>query len=149
MEDKSNSRQKEASKVMMDFLDGVSGHSDKTIGVSFLEQAFLLLGSSPQVSKDVTERCAELVKLQRIHENTRARQRLEKWTTRIIVWYLIFVAMFLLAYSAIRFVWGVCVVSDVVIVTLLSSTTVTIIGLPLILLKGHFPNADNERTKND
>lgn len=121
-----------------------SSTASETCSSEFLDFALTLLKSSPAVTQDVTARCAELVKLQRIHENTQARNRLEKWTKSIIRWCLIFVAVLIVAYCIIRFFRATGILSDVILVTLLSTTTVTIIGLPLILLKGHFPDAKTE-----
>lgn len=113
-----------------------------------------LLGSVfNNLSKDVLDKCKELLQHQRMLEDTRARRRLEKWATRVISWYLIFVFIILtingIATSIMRYVCldkgidniGDCgFISDKIMIAILSTTTVNIIGLGLIVLKGHFQN---------
>lgn len=50
---------------------------------------------------DDNEKTSSLIvrytKLNRVHENTKARRRLEKWASKVIGWYLIIVLLVVLA----------------------------------------------------
>lgn len=84
----------------------------------------------------------ELIRLHRILENTRARRRLEKWSLRVISWYLLCVlCIIFLTYGDCS--WELIkplklVIEDNVMIAILTTTTANIIGLGLIVLRGHF-----------
>ena len=83
----------------------------------------------------------ELTHLHRIIENTKARKRLEKWSLRVIVAYLIVVLCIVLAsYISIPFLkpYFNIDIPNSIMITILSTATVNIIGLGLIVLRGHF-----------
>lgn len=86
-------------------------------------------------------KCKELTHLHRIIENTKARRRLEKWSLRVIAIYL-FVVLCIVLVSYISIpqlnVFFSIDIPDSVMITILSTTTVNIIGLGLIVLRGHF-----------
>lgn len=87
------------------------------------------------------EQCKQLTHLHRIVENTRARRRLEKWSLRVIAVYLLVVLGIVIAnyiYIPALMVHPVMEIPVPVMITILSTTTVNIIGLGLIVLKGHF-----------
>lgn len=90
----------------------------------------------------------ELVKLHRVIENTKARKRLETWSSRVIVIYLIIVLI--LVVSNYLYTGWFDVVMDIpenVMIAILTTTTVNIIGLGLIVLRGHF--LANEAIKDE
>ena len=100
---------------------------------------------STLLDSDTTEQnlayCNELIRLHRIVENTRARRRLEKWSLRVIATYLITVLCIVLCnyVSARHNLFGLCFdIPPTIMITILSTTTVNIIGLGLIVLRGHF-----------
>jgi hypothetical protein len=100
--------------------------------------------ASTEYSNDETLKKGEqLLKLQREMENTRARRRLEHWACRVIVCYLLFVFVLILLNGASQIVFPHVFVnhgfiSDTVMTVVLSTTTINIIGLGVIVLKGHF-----------
>lgn len=111
--------------------------------LNLLEQVSVLLNTEPgEPSSPLIEKCKQFIQLHRIVENTSARKRLEKWAKRIIVWYLITVFVIILLNNndgdKDSKLWFVLSLSDSVLITLLSTTTVNIIGLGLIILRGHF-----------
>ena len=109
-------------------------------------------------TKDILDKCKELLQHQRMLEDTRARRRLEKWATRVISWYLILVFAILvingIASALMRYVCldyekvdlqSIGFISDKIMIVILSTTTINIIGLGLIVLKGHFHSKDDSR----
>lgn len=95
----------------------------------------------------------QLLNQQRLLENTRARKRLEKWATKLIPYYLLAVLAILIlnAVSKVLFNLSQSLISDTIITVILSTTTINIIGLGIIVLKGHFEknNDDTLKSKND
>lgn len=121
------------------------GPHKETRDLNFLEKITLLL--EPGDSSDSTlQKCREFTHLHRLHENTKARKRLEKWASRLIVVYLFAVLITLfLNYTSITYTGIFSFMNKVtisipqgVIITILSTTTVNIIGLGFIMLRGHF-----------
>ena len=94
--------------------------------------------------ENVADSCKQYVDLHRIVENTRARSRLEKWVTRLISLYLFFVFAFIVA--SYSFEWKI---SGGIIVTLLSTTTINIVALGLILVRGLFHQRDDKDLENE
>lgn len=71
-------------------------------------------------------------------ENTKARRRLEKWSLRVIAWYLMIVLVIVvLCYTNIKWL-HILEIPWKIMVAVLTTTTVNIIGLGLIVLRGHF-----------
>ena len=82
---------------------------------------------------------SKLIRLHRIVENTRARRRLERWSLRVIGAYLLIVMAIVIAnYINIDMnIFDVKINFDIpseIMITILSTTTVNIIGLGLIVL---------------
>ena len=114
----------------------------------------LLMNAPPEIPQKTLYTCKELLQHQRTLEDTRARRRLEKWVTKIISRYLITVFFILLINGfsiyipalingitnseLANFISKIKPLSDNVIIVILSTTTINIIGLGLIVLKGHF-----------
>lgn len=96
----------------------------------------------------IIETSANLLSQHRTIENTEARRRLEKWACRTIIIYLISVFLLVLLNGFSRVLWPQIFItegfiSDTVMYVILSTTTVNIIGLGIIVLKGHFPKEEN------
>lgn len=90
----------------------------------------------------------ELVKLHRVIENTKARKRLETWSLRVIVVYLIIVLILVVSnYLYTGWFDAVMDIPENVMIAILTTTTVNIIGLGLIVLRGHF--LANEAIKDE
>lgn len=117
--------------------------------LNLLEQVETLINSTPaeqEPTEELIDKCHHFIKLHRIIENTNARKRLEKWAKRVIVLYLLVVLMLVVFDSIVENTWFE--ISDTVMITILSTTTVNIIGLGLIVLRGHFPQKDKESDIN-
>lgn len=99
---------------------------------------------------DSINQSQELVKLHRVIENTKARRRLEKWSLRVIAIYL-FIVFLLVLSNYLHTPWFDCRLSipEQIMIAILTTTTVNIIGLGLIVLRGHFlANEDSDSKKN-
>lgn len=99
------------------------------------------------------------MKQQRMLEDTRARRRLERWATKAIAYYLVCVFLLIVVNGVVLILnpietteiigsSGVLVkrgfISDSIMTVILTTTTINIIGLGVIVLKGHFDkNKDN------
>lgn len=115
--------------------------------LNILEMVQQLLES--ETTNENIEKSKELTHLHRIIENTKARRRLEKWSLRVIASYLIIVLLIVVCnYARIPFVsdLGTIDIPRPIMITILSTTTVNIIGLGLIVLRGHF--LANDRTND-
>lgn len=104
----------------------------------------------------------ELLISHRKLEDTKARGRLEKWATKLISIYLLIVlglilldggvAIFFPQPIRVSSFWGVeqrvegGFISDTIMSVLLTTTTINIIGLGIIVLKGHFQENITEST---
>ena len=106
--------------------------------LNLLEQVEVLINTGE--ANIVIEYCEKYIYLHRIVENTRARRRLERWITRLISIYLLMV-LILIAVSYI-FRWNL---HSGVIITILSTTTINIVALGYILVRGLF----HEHEEND
>lgn len=123
--------------------------------LNILEKVQALLDSE-QTDENIGK-CKELTLLHRVVENTRARRRLEKWSLRVIVVYLLVIlTIVFLTYTNIDFFTEnrlKLIIPDPIMITILSTTTVNIIGLGLIVLRGHFlandkaNNMEEEKSK--
>lgn len=108
--------------------------------LKLLEQVQILLNNAPtDKSESLMRKCHYFIKMHRIVENTKARRRLETWAKRVIVVYLLIVLCIILSNKILN-------ITDAVMITILSTTTVNIIGLGLIVLRGHFMSNDHENT---
>lgn len=105
--------------------------------LNLLEQVEILINTGEPGF--AIEACRSYIILHRIVENTRARRRLERWVTRLIEIYLICVFGFMLSNYFFKFN-----ADNTVIVTLLSTTTVNIVALGIILVKGLFHEAESK-----
>lgn len=104
--------------------------------LNVLDSIQTLLESEP--TDENINKCQELSKLHRMVENTRARRRLERWSLQVIKYYLVIVfIVVLLSYIKINDGY-ILYIPDTIMITILSTTTVNIIGLGLIVLRGHF-----------
>lgn len=95
------------------------------------------------------ETSEKLLNLHRTLENTEARRRLEKWARKTIIFYLSCVFILVLMNGASRILWPHIFtdegfISDTIMTVILSTTTVNIISLGVIIVKGHFPQKDKE-----
>ena len=127
----------------------------------FSDLAETLISSIPDnPNSELLNSSGKLLEQQRMLEDTRARRRLEKWATRVIAWYLIFVLMLILANGFVLMTHPVEMdeminlpgagsrkgfISDSIMTIILSTTTINIIGLGLIVLKGHFPQRNKKK----
>lgn len=121
--------------------------SDDDYNINFLRITGSLLSSS--TSNENIAKAKELAELHRLVENTKARRRLEKWSLNVIGLYLLAVLLIVfLNYTEIRYLNGVIKIPESIMVAILTTTTVNIIGLGLIVLRGHFlANGENGRRK--
>ena len=123
---------------------------EKKKDLNILDTVQSLLES--ETTDENIEKCKELTHLHRIIENTKARRRLEKWSLRVIAVYLFIVLCIVLAtYISIPKLklYFYIEIPDTIMVTILSTTTVNIIGLGLIVLRGHFLANDKSNEVKD
>lgn len=97
----------------------------------------------------ILETSRNLLVQQRIMDDTKARRRLERWARNTILCYLIIVFILVLLNGASQVIWRDVFpdhgfITDTVMTVILSTTTVNIIGLGVIVLRGHFPSYGNE-----
>ena len=120
------------------------GSEDENIDL--LKIASSLLSSN--TSNENIAKAKELAGLHRLVENTKARRRLEKWSLRIISCYLLVVlAIVFLNYTKICYLIGIISIPESIMIAILTTKTVNIIGLGLIVLRGHFLANKNSGTK--
>lgn len=88
-----------------------------------------------------------VVHLHRIIENTHARRRLERWSLRVIATYLMIVFLIVFAtYANIPAIkLPILDIPPNIMVAILTTTTANIIGLGLIVLRGHFLAKEDEK----
>ena len=127
----------------------------------FSDLAETLISSIPDnPGSELLNSSGKLLEQQRMLEDTRARRRLEKWATRVIVWYLLAVFILIIVNGLVLIFhpietdeiinWGTAnapkgFISDSIMTIILSTTTINIIGLGLIVLRGHFPQKDKNK----
>lgn len=106
---------------------------------NFLMQVESLLNQED--GSKYVETCERILKMHRTHENTKARQRLEKWAKWVIAVYLS-VVMFIVFLNGFEFRESDLLykfkLDDVVLSALLTTTTLNVLGLVIIVLRGHF-----------
>ncbi len=74
--------------------------------------------------------------LERYQSDTHDRRWLAKWTAIVVsIWLLLVYGILVLNDSHVH-------LSETVLITLISTTTLNVIGLPLVVLRGHF-KSDN------
>lgn len=120
---------------------------EKKKDLNILDTVSSLLES--ETTPENIDKCKELVHLHRIVENTKARRRLEKWSLRVIAIYLFIVLTIVTCnYIAVPLLSGYVniEVTEPIMITILSTTTINIIGLGLIVLRGHF--LANDKSNN-
>lgn len=115
------------------------GHDTFT---SVAETIVANFNDSDRIQESLLKSTKELLHQQRMLEDTHARRRLERWATRVIAWYLIIVLIVVVLNSIISAIANIegGFISGGIMAAILTTTTVNIIGLGLIILKGHFPN---------
>lgn len=107
--------------------------------LNLISQVSILLQTEQSTDKETISKCTQLISLHRHMENTSARKRLECWAKRIISIYLFVVLLILLMVGGLFDRWDIYFrLNTEVIIVLLSTTTINIIGLGLIVLRGHF-----------
>lgn len=127
----------------------------------FADMAETLLSTiSDKSDLELLSTSEKLLSQQRMLEDTRARRRLEKWATRVIAYYLLLVFLLILTNGAvlifhpvetIELIGGGNIlvkrgfISDSIMTVILTTTTINIIGLGVIVLKGHFDRARTEK----
>lgn len=110
-----------------------------------------LPGKTDQLTVDTTK---QLLDQHRTIENTQARRRLERWACRAIIAYLVCVFTLLILNGISRIIWPdiftseAPLFSDTVLYVILSTTTVNILGLGYIIIKGHFPQKDDKKNSD-
>lgn len=114
-----------------------------------------LIATLPEKTDQLTvDTTKQLLEQHRTIENTQARRRLERWACRAIIAYLFCVFTLLILNGISRIIWPdvftfeTPLFSDTVLYVILSTTTVNILGLGYIIIKGHFPQKD-EKQKPD
>lgn len=93
------------------------------------------------------DKSKSVASLHRVIENTHARRRLEKWSLHVIAAYLFIVlGIVLTTYSKIPFLglpWFD--IEPKIMIAILTTTTANIIGLGLIVLRGHFLAKESDK----
>lgn len=126
--------------ILKDFFRGP--HKPKNVHERFSETAeSIIVQFSDRVdSPQMLEASRALLEQQRIQDNSHARRRLERWATRTISWYLIVVAVLVVSNGIVSMFThnhdGF--ISSGIMAGILSTTTINVIGLGFIVLKGHF-----------
>lgn len=93
-----------------------------------------------EVSPEIIEASKHLLEQQRMLEDTMARRRLEKWATKVISWYLIIVCILVITNGLFSLHNGKeSFITGGIMIVILTTTTINVIGLGLIVLRGHFP----------
>lgn len=104
--------------------------------LNLLEQVEVLINTGD--SGDVIDYCERYIYL------PRARRRLERWVTRLVSTYLLIVFALIVTSYILR--WNLPLG---VVITILSTTTVNIVALGYILVRGLFHENENEDAKKE
>jgi hypothetical protein len=129
-------------RVIYDFFSEPEYKRELSRELDLLDNVRTLVDGKFIEKRENVDFVRELIRLHRILENTRARRRLEKWSLRVISWYLLCVlCIIFLTYGDCS--WELIkplklVIEDNVMIAILTTTTANIIGLGLIVLRGHF-----------
>ena len=119
------------------------GHDTFT---SVAETLVANFGDRDNINENILKSTKELLRQQRMLEDTHARRRLERWATRVISWYLIIVLILVVADSTISALFDIDggFITGGIMAAILTTTTINIIGLGLIVLRGHFPKSNTD-----
>lgn len=139
------------------FFIGPKKHSaSKPKDSQFKFIAERLIATLPEKTDKLTvDTTKQLLEQHRTIENTQARRRLERWACWAIVIYLACVFLLLIFNGISRIIWPHIftadhpLFSDTVLYVILSTTTVNILGLGFIVLKGHFPQKEDKDKKDE
>lgn len=119
---------------------------EKKKELQLLDQVSIIISEGDPVK--VAETCEKYIALHRIVENTRARRRLEKWITRLIVSYLVIVFLLVLSNSSSSWLaergLPYIKMESSIVIALLTTTTVNIVALGIILVRGLFHEHENK-----
>lgn len=93
------------------------------------------------------EKSKSVASLHRVIENTHARRRLEKWSLRTIAAYLLAVLFIVIfSYADVPFLHlPILNIPEKIMIAILTTTTANIIGLGLIVLRGHFLAKESDK----
>jgi len=118
--------------------------------LNLLDQAKILLESrNDAMDKGTVELCKKLIHVHRVHENTKSRKRLEIWATIVISLYLVLICL-IFVLNSLKTKGGVILECNPnLMIALLTTTTVNILGLVVIVLKGYFPQNTLDDNKQD
>lgn len=127
---------------------GITELEKKNNPESFINTAQDLIANNT-LDKFILDTSRKLLVQQRIMDDTKARRRLERWARNTILSYLIIVFILVLLNGVSQIIWPdiFCqhgFITDTVMTVILSTTTVNIIGLGVIVLRGHFPSYGSE-----
>ncbi len=93
----------------------------------------------------------ELQKIKLENENSFLDQQMKQdifaWTLRIVTGYLIIVGL-ILAGTMVAKIWDEFLLSDTVLIALLTTTTINVLGLPFLIIKAIF-KVEKTRPKAD
>lgn len=78
------------------------------------------------------------LQLELVKQNMELRSNFANWTREIVTAWIVFLGASLLFLAVYRGISGEKLFSDWILVTLLGTSTATIIGLPLVIIKGLF-----------
>jgi hypothetical protein len=98
------------------------------------------LDETPGGNRDIDQYSLKAQEVARYSQDTKERRSLSKWVKWVV-------SLWILCVMVILFLNGGCIldISDVVICTLLGTTTINILGLAHILLNGLFPESRSGR----
>lgn len=104
-----------------------------------------------ETSDENLNKSKQLAGLHRLVENTHARRRLERWSLRVIAIYLVIVfGIIICTYANIPLLkLPFLTIAPNIMIAILTTTTANIIGLGLIVLRGHFLAKDDEKEESD
>lgn len=118
---------------------------EKKKELRLLDQVGIILSEGD--AEKMAETCEKYIALHRIVENTRARRRLERWVTRLIVGYLLIVFLLVLSNSFSTWLANKSLpyvsMDSGIVIALLTTTTVNIVALGIILVRGLFHEHEN------
>ena len=122
--------------------------------LDLLDRVQLLSDGDLTQDNNTVKLISKLIRLHRIVENTRARRRLERWSLRVIGAYLLIVMVIVITNYINIDIKGIDLkfylnIPPEIMITILSTTTINIIGLGLIVLRGHFLSKNDIKDDDD
>lgn len=116
--------------------------------INILKYVSSLLENAPKPTNENISLSKQLTYMHRVVENTNARRRLERWSLRVIVWYLVIVGI--VVFASYLHITGrtLLQIPNSIMIAILTTTTANIIGLGLIVLRGHFLAKENNEEDN-